>query len=83
MMLSFPDDSIAATDDVAIKSLKIGRHWCALYAGDPSCALSIVTRADDEIRKGAQFVQSKVSLKSPIGKNSSNRLQTDFLAATI
>ncbi len=53
MMLSFPDDSIAATDDVAIKSLKIGRHWCALYAGDPSCALSIVTRADDEIRKGA------------------------------
>jgi hypothetical protein len=50
MMLSFPDSSIAATDDVAIKSLKLGRHWCALYAGDAGVALSIVSRADEAIR---------------------------------
>jgi hypothetical protein len=45
MMLSRADDSIAATDDVALKVIPLISRWGVMYAGSPTHAIDIVSRA--------------------------------------
>ena len=45
MMLSRSDDSIPATDDATVKVLTLSSRWGVMYAGSPTHALDIVSRA--------------------------------------
>ena len=45
MMLSFPEDLVAATDEAALKALDISSRWVMLYAGDPNYVYSILDRS--------------------------------------
>lgn len=52
LMLSFSDDSKAATDDATLKAAEIGDSWFAMWAGDdPDRSMSILDRIKNEIRR--------------------------------
>jgi 20S proteasome alpha/beta subunit len=52
MMLSRSDDSIPATDDIALKVLPLSPRWGLMYSGSPTYALMIVERAREIWRQG-------------------------------